>query len=64
MHIGFVKLLHQVRGEYSEMPGLRVTGPQAQRLFGLDCETWDAVSAALLDAKFLYRTHDGLFVMG
>jgi len=29
-------------GQYLEMPGLRLTAPQAQRLFGLDSETWDA----------------------
>jgi hypothetical protein len=45
------------------MPGLRLTAPQAQCLFGLDSETWDAVLAALLDAKFLSRTHNGLFAM-
>ena len=45
------------------MPGLRLTAPQAQCLFGLDSETWDAVLAALLDAKFLSRTHNGQFAM-
>jgi hypothetical protein len=45
------------------MPGLRLTAPQAQRLFGLDSETWDAVSGALLDAKFLSHTHNGVFEM-
>ncbi len=45
------------------MPGLRLTAPQAQCLFGLDAETCDAVLATLLDAKFLIRTHTGLFAM-
>ena len=45
------------------MPGLRLTAPQAQRLFGLDSETWDAVSAALLDAKFLIQTRNGMFAI-
>ena len=31
--------------EYLEMPGLRLTAPQAQSLFGLDAETCDAVLA-------------------
>ena len=52
-------LLRRIRAEYLEMPGLRLTAPQAQCLFGLDSETWDAVLAALLDAKFLSRTHNG-----
>lgn len=56
------ELLRRIRAEYLEMPGLRLTAPQAQRLFGLD-ETWDAVSAALLDAKFLSHTHNGVFAM-
>jgi hypothetical protein len=57
------ELLRRIRAEYLEMPGLRLTTPQAQRLFGLDSETWDAVSAALLDAKFLSHTHHGVFAM-
>ncbi len=56
-------LLRRIRAEYLEMPGLRLTASQAQCLFGLDSETWDAALAALLDAKFLSRTHDGLFAM-
>ena len=59
----FGELLRRVRAEYLEMPGLRLTAPQAQCLFGLDSETWDAVSAALLDAKFLSHTHNGVFAM-
>lgn len=59
----FAELLRRIRGEYLEMPGLRLTAPQAQRLFGLDSETWDAVSGALLDAKFLSHTHNGVFEM-
>ena len=56
-------LLRRIRAEYLEMPDLRLTASQAQRLFGLDSETWDAALAALLDAKFLSRTHNGLFAM-
>jgi hypothetical protein len=57
------ELLHRIRAEYREMPGLQLTAPQAQCLFGLDSKTWDAVLAALLDAKFLSRTHNGQFAM-
>jgi hypothetical protein len=59
----FAELLRRIRAEYLEMPGLRLTASQAQCLFGLDSETWDAVSAALLDAKFLSHTHNGVFAM-
>jgi len=60
---GSSALLRRIRAEYLEMPGLRLTASQAQCLFGLDSETWDAALAALLDAKFLSRTHNGLLAM-
>ncbi|HEX5110696.1 MAG TPA: hypothetical protein VFV95_19735 [Vicinamibacterales bacterium] len=54
--------LRRVRGEYNEMPGLRLTPAQAQRLWGLDRAACDALLGALVDAKFLARTRDGAFV--
>ena len=57
------ELLRRIRAEYLEMPGLRLTAPQARCLFGLDAETGDAVLAALVDAKFLSQTHNGMFAM-
>jgi hypothetical protein len=59
----FAGLLRRVRAEYLEMPGLRLTTPQARCLFGLDGQTLDMVLAALLDAKFLSRALDGRLVM-
>ena len=44
------------------MPGLRLTPAQAQRLWGLDRDSCDALLGALVDAKFLFRTRDGAFV--
>jgi len=61
--VTFAELLCRIRAEYLEMPGLRLTAPQTQCPFGLDSETWDAVSAALLDAKLLSHTHNGVFAM-
>jgi hypothetical protein len=55
-------VLRRVQGEYIEMPGLRLTLPQAQRLWGLDRTACDALLGALVDAKFLFRTRDGAFV--
>jgi len=55
-------VLQRVQGEYIEMPGLRLTTAQAQRLWGLDRAACDALLAALVDAKFLFRTRDGAFV--
>ena len=54
--------LRRVRGEYIEMPGLRLTSAQAQRLWGLDRAACDALLGALVEAKFLFRTRDGAFV--
>jgi hypothetical protein len=55
-------VLQRVQGEYIEMPGLRLTTAQAQRLWGLDRAACDALLSALVDAKFLFRTRDGAFV--
>ncbi len=56
-------ILRRIRGEYLEMPGLRLTTAQAQRLWGLERSACDALLGALVDAKFLARTRDGAFVL-
>ena len=63
LNVSFSELLRRIRSEYLEMPGLRLTAPQAQCLFGLDSQTWDAVLAALLAAKFLAHTDNGMVAM-
>jgi len=55
-------VLRRVQGEFIEMPGLRLTSEQAQRLWGLDRAACDTLLGALVDAKFLLRTRDGAFV--
>lgn len=55
-------VLRRVQGEYNEMPGLRLTAAQAQRLWGLDRASCDALLAALVNTKFLARTRDGAFI--
>lgn len=54
--------MRRVRSEYLEMPGLRLTLAQAQRLWGLDRAACDALLGALVEAKFLFKTRDGAFV--
>lgn len=56
------EVIRRVQGEYIEMPGLRLTTAQAQRLWGLDRTACDTLLGALVDAKFLFRTRDGAFV--
>jgi DNA-binding IclR family transcriptional regulator len=54
-------LLRRVMGEYDEMPSLRLTLPQAMRLWGLDRSTCEAVLQTLIDARFLARDRWGQF---
>lgn len=61
-HQAISDVLRRVQGEYIEMPGLRLTTAQAQRLWGLDQAACDALLGALVDAKFLFRTRDGAFM--
>ncbi len=58
-----IDLLRRIRGEYLEMPGMRLTALQAQRLFGLSAATCDLVLGALLDTGFLTRAPNGMFTM-
>lgn len=60
-HQALDDVLRRVQGEYIEMPGLRLTTTQAQRLWGLDRAACEALLGALVDAKFLFRTRDGAF---
>ena len=55
-------VLRRVQGEYLEMPGLRLTTAQAQRLWNLDHADCDRLLSKLVDAKFLFRTRDGAFM--
>ena len=55
-------VLRRIRGEYIEMPGLRLSSAQAQRLWGLDRATCDVVLRELVHAKFLIRRGDGVYV--
>src|SRR5687768_5930313 len=56
------EVIRRVQGEYIEMPGLRLTTAQAQRLWGLDRSACDTLLGALVEAKFLFRTRDGAFM--
>ena len=56
------EVLQRIQGEFVEMPGLRLTASQAQRLWGLERDVCDALLGALVDAKFLAQTRDGAYV--
>lgn len=51
-----------IRAEYLEIPGLHLTKPQVQRLWGLDDVTAEALLSALIDVKFLRRTQRNAYV--
>ena len=61
MHHPLEDLIRRVRGEYLEMPGLRLTSEQASRLWGLDAPTCQRLLHTLLDARFLTCTPDGRY---
>ena len=54
--------LQLIRAEYLEIPGLRLTRAEAQRLWGLDEMTTDALLSALEDVNFLRRTPRNAYV--
>jgi hypothetical protein len=59
---GIQEVVRRIRGEFLEMPGLRLTSQQAKRLWRLDETACEAVLGALVDARFLAKTRDGAFV--
>ena len=58
----FELLATRIRSEYREMPGLRLTFPQACRLWQMEPHTCEAVLSTLIDERFLRRTPDGAYV--
>jgi hypothetical protein len=55
-------LVRRIEGEYHEMPGLKLTEAQAQRLWDLDSDTCHVVLATLVERRFLRRTATGMYV--
>lgn len=54
-------LLERIRGEFLEMPGLRVTLGQAMRLWQLDAVTCDVALRTLVEEGFLRKTRQTAF---
>jgi hypothetical protein len=57
-------LLWRIQSEYREMPGLKLTEAQAQRLWGIDGRTCRLVLTTLLEQRFLKQTPGGTYVRG
>jgi hypothetical protein len=56
-------LVRRIRAEFLEMPGLRLTLRQAQRLWSLDAATCASLLEALVDSRFLRRTEGDVYVL-
>ncbi len=56
------EMLLRMKGEFLEMPGLRLTEAQARRLWGLDADSCGALLRELVYANFLFLTHNGAFM--
>jgi len=61
-NLGIQDVVRRIRGEFLEMPGLRLTAAQARRLWRLDESSCEAVLGALVDDRFLAKTRDGAFI--
>jgi len=55
------QMLRRICGEFLEMPGLRLTFRQAQRLWGLDADTCAQLLQSLTDEHFLCQRGDGTY---
>jgi hypothetical protein len=55
-------LIARIRGEYREMPGLRLTLAQACRLWQVDAPTCETLLEQLVHEGFLHRTDNGAYI--
>jgi hypothetical protein len=61
--VSMAEWLQIIRAEYLEMPGLNLTRPQAQRLWGLDALTSNTLLESLVAAGFLRRARGGGYML-
>ena len=54
-------IVNRLRAEFLEMPGLRLTREQAQRLCGIERTVCQMALDTLVDAKFLCVKSDGAY---
>jgi hypothetical protein len=55
--------LRLIRAEYRELPGLKLTKPQAQRLWGLEGHVCEALLDSLIASRFLCKTSAQAYVL-
>lgn len=61
-HTGVMRWLELIQAEYREIPGLRLTRSQVQRLWGLDDQTCETLLNTLERTRFLRRTTRDAYV--
>ena len=61
LNVSREQMIRRISGEYLEMPGLRLTAEQAQRLWGLDEQSCVEILSELVSTSFLTRTADGRY---
>ena len=54
----------RIFGEYCELPGLSLTEPQMQRLFGFDGPVCQCALDLLVRSRLLRRTPSGRYIAG
>ena len=59
---GITPLLHRIRSEFLEMPGLRLTSAQAARLWALDRSTSERLLDGLTMTGFLLKNREGAYL--
>ena len=59
---GIMPVLHRVKSEFLEMPGLRLTPAQAARLWGMDRHTSERILDGLAMAGFLLKNRAGAYL--
>ena len=57
------RYLARIRSEYHEMPGLKLTAAQASRFWNLGPEESRVALETLVEARILWRTSDGHYVL-
>lgn len=55
--------LRRIQSEFFEMPGLRLTKVQAQRLWSLDPQLCNSLLEALVSARVLEKTQQDAYVL-
>ena len=58
----FCEWVRLIQSEYAEMPGLRLSKQQAQRLWNLDARSTDLIFTALESAHYLKRIPNDIYV--